>query len=147
LTTGLEHRVLRLAVVIGCFFASGMVAAASCDVPEPIRFRPGTTGAEVTGGIARGEIECRTLTARINQTMSVKVSSTEHNAVMQIYAPGWRFARQDDVSIVKGSALPGVEEGSDTKQWRGNLPATGTYLVVLGTTRGGADYRLEVQIK
>ena len=124
-----------------------MVMAASCDGPQPIRFKAGASQAQITGGIARGEIACLTMAARIDQQMVATVSSPEQNVVLQIYAPGWHIGKQDDVYAIRGMALPGVAEGSDAKAWHGRLPASGTYLVVLGTTRGGADYRLDVAIK
>ena len=66
---------------------------------------------------------------------------------MQIYRPAWKIAKHDNVFAISGQNLPGTGEGADARSWSGVLPASGTYLVVLGTTRGGGEYRLLVGIE
>ena len=53
---------------------------------------------------------------------------------------GW-----EHVNLAK--ALLGAGEGEDCKRWSGVLPDTGTYLVVVGPTRGNATYTLTVAIR
>jgi len=127
-------------------FWSAAAVAAPCNAPRAVRFARGQTAAEIRGGIARGELDCRTFTARAGQRLSASVGSVEHNVVFQLYRPGWRTARNDGGFAVAGTALPGAGEGEDASSWSGNLPRTGSYLVVLGTTRGSGEYRLRLRI-
>jgi hypothetical protein len=46
---------------------------------------------------------------------------------------------------ITGEPLPGAE--GDTKQWTGPLPATGSYLIKVGSTRGNATYELSVSLE
>jgi hypothetical protein len=48
---------------------------------------------------------------------------------------------------VGGTALPGTAEGEDARHFSGALPATGAYLLVVGTSRGSGEYRLRVEIR
>jgi hypothetical protein len=141
------HRLGVLALSVATIACSTTGHAAPCEAPQPIRFAVGAFAATVSGGIARGEVACRTIWARLGQLMSVHVSSVEDNTVVQIYRPGWTIIRKDGGFEVSGAAVAGLAEGSDVKSWAGHLPKSGTYLVVLGTTRGGADYQLHVEIK
>jgi hypothetical protein len=127
-------------------FWSAATVAAPCNTPRPVRFARGQTAAEVRGGIARGEQDCRTFAARAGQLLSASVGSVEHNVVFQMYRPGWRIARNDGGFEIAGTALPGAGEGDDASSWSGRLPRTGSYLVVLGTTRGSGEYRLHLRI-
>ena len=121
-------------------------AIASCDAPAALRFAPGQTTGEAKGGIPRGDLACWTLSAKAGQTMVATVSSTGQNAVMQIYAPGWKIAKADGDTRFTGRALKKAAEGDDATQWTGPLPASGKFLFVLGTTNGGGDYDLHVSI-
>jgi hypothetical protein len=141
------HRLGVLTLFVATIACSTAGHAAPCEAPQPIRFAVGAFAATVSGGIARGEIACRTISARLGQHMSVHVSSVEDNTVVQIYRPGWTIIRKDSGFEINGVALAGLAEGSDARSWAGHLPKSGTYLVVLGTTRGGANYQLHVEIK
>lgn len=118
-------------------------SAATCDAPAPITFRRGAFAAEVTGGVPRGLPDCWTVQVRADQRVSARVVSPEHNVVFQIYRPGWTTAEGAPV----GRTLAGASEGQDAFAFSGILPETGTYLFVLGTTRGGGEYRLRVEIR
>lgn len=117
--------------------------AGACGRPGAISFPRGASGAELQGGVARGETACWTLQARAGQTLEATVASLENNAVFQIYAPGWKVTRDS----LEGTALPGAGDGDDATRFTGPLPATGRYLIVVGTTRGGADYRLRLGVR
>ena len=39
-----------------------------------------------------------------------------------------------------------TEEGRDASEWSGRLPATGAYLLVLGTSRGGGEYSVHMEV-
>jgi hypothetical protein len=78
--------------------------------------------------------------------MTVTVKSQEDNAVFQVYPPGAAPYRDaDDMVGITGEPLPGAE--GDTKQWTGPLPATGSYLIKVGSTRGNATYELSVSLE
>jgi hypothetical protein len=109
-------------------------AAAAQPAPTPIRFPPGATGTSVASSVARGEVARFALGARAGQRMALRIESAEGNAVFQVLAPS-------------GKALPGAGEGDDASDWTGDLPANGTYVIVVGTTRGGAEFRLAVTIR
>ncbi len=124
-------------------------AHAACDPPASVRFASGANGANLDGGIARGETACFTLGAQAGQTVAVtQRDKGEGNIVLQLYRPGWKITQSaEDGVTVRGTALPGAEEGKDAPAWSGRLPATGTYLLVLGTTRGGGVYRMRIEIR
>lgn len=118
----------------------------SCKAPPAIQFAPGATAGSQTGGIARGELACWTLSATQGQRVELKVRSPESNVVLQFYRPGWAFRKEDGDMVVAGQAYPGAAEGDDAQHWSGRLSASGKQLVVLGTTRGSGEYRLDVSI-
>jgi hypothetical protein len=118
--------------------------AATCDAPAPITFQRGAFAAEVTGGVPRGLPDCWTVHARAGQRITARVGSLEHNVVFQIYQPGWKTTPD---GAPTGRTLPGAAEGQDAATFSGALPETGAYLFVLGTTRGGGEYRLRVEIR
>jgi len=102
---------------------------------------------EVRGGIARGELACFTIAGRLGQHMSVSQPDPGNsNIVMQIYRPRWAINHTADGVRVRGWPLPGVKEGDDAKGWNGTLPATGNYLLVLGTSWGGGDYHVRIKL-
>ena len=107
-----------------------------------VRFARGTSSAMLAGSIVRGERAAYSLGARAGQRMSLRITSDEDNAVFQLYAPGARLTPEG----VSGTALPGAGEGEDARRWEGTLPKDGSYLIVVGATRGNASYRLDVTI-
>lgn len=133
--------------VLGFALRPAAAAAASCDAPKAVRFARGKSAAQIDGGIARGGLECLTFVARAGQHLSASVVSVEHNVVFQIYRPPWRTTRSDDAFDFAGKALAGASEGADASSWSGRLPRTGSYLVVVGTTRGSGEYRLRLRIR
>jgi hypothetical protein len=122
-----------LALSFACGFALSSLTAQG--VKKKIQFARGSSSATVTGSVIRGERDRYYLGANKGQTMSVKISSEEDNAVFQVYLPG----EQD--------ALPGAGEGEDAKEWLGELPRDAEYVIVVGGTRGNASYTLKVSIE
>ncbi|HVZ07760.1 hypothetical protein [Rhodopila sp.] len=120
--------------------------AAPVSPVMPIRFPPGATSTTVQGAVARGEQAVYAIGAAAGQRMTVAITSVEHNAVFQLYRPGATASAQDGTLMVYGNTLAGAGEGDDAMRWAGPLPKSGTYLLVVGATRGGADYRLSVSI-
>ena len=125
-----------VAVIAALVFSWLVVAEARAGVTKPIRFAPGTSSGVVEGSVVRGESDIYTLKAKTGQQMNVRITSVEDNAVFQIFQPG---AGQ--------KALPGAADGQDAKTWKGKLPATGEYRIVVGGTRGNCSYKLTVTIK
>ncbi len=107
-------------------FASG--------VKKKITFKRGEASATVRGSVVRGDRDEYTISARKGQQLRVSITSREDNAVFQIYTIG------------KRSTLEGAGEGEDATSWTGELPRTGVYTIVVGGTRGNANYTLKVEI-
>lgn len=99
-----------------------------------VRFQQGSSGARLQGALARGEESTYILGAAGGQTMAVTISSVEGNAVFH---------------IIGSSAKPlaGAEPGKDATRWQGQVQRDGDYRVVVGATRGGAEYTLQISIK
>lgn len=108
--------------------ASPTTAASVGGTTERIEFAPGTSGASVSGAVARGTTNRYVLGAAAGQTMSVSLSSVEGNARFSIAAPD--------------GLLIAVEEVATEVV----LPADGDYVIEVGTDRGGAEYTLDVTI-
>jgi len=139
---------MRFAVAAVLLVSAAAPAKASCYDPKPLRFAPGTTAAELTGSIARGERDCFTITARTGQRMTVTQTDLgEGNIVLELYRPPWTVVPSPDGTVVRGRALEGADEGSDAREWRGRLPTTGAYLIVIGTSRGGGEYMVRVEAR
>ncbi len=114
---------------------------------EPIRFAHGASSTEIRGAVIRGERALYSLSARAGQHLSLRVTALESNAAVQIYVPGAKPEMRHSMLEIAGTALPGAGEGDDATRWTGRLPETGTYLLVVGPTRGNATYRLTVAIR
>jgi len=94
-----------------------------------IRFARGRTTAVVEGSTE--ESDEYLLGARAGQTMIVHVTSRENNAVIKVLDSAG--------NSIKGSAKP--------NDWSGTLPGSGDYRIVVSSTKGTADYTLEVTIR
>ena len=93
----------------------------------------GTT--TVSGSVIRGERSRYSVKAKAGQTLTVNITSSENNAVFQIYLPGEK------------ETLPGAGERDDATKWSGQIPADNEYIIVVGPTRGNASYTLTYSIK
>lgn len=96
---------------------------------QRIQFARGATSAVVESGVVRGTRDIYLLGARRRQTLTLNITSVEKNAVFDILAPNESILRQEATS------------------WRGILPATGDYKIIVGGTRGNASYRLQVMVR
>ena len=119
--------VFSLALVAVSVFADG--------VKKKVHFAGGTSSTTISGGVIRGEGDRYYVGAKKGQTMSVKITSEEDNAVFQIYLEG------------EQESLPGAGDGDDAMKWSGKLPADSEYVIVVGGTRGNASYTLTISIK
>jgi hypothetical protein len=101
----------------------------------------------VSGGVIRGESDQYSLAAKEGQKMEVVITALEKNAVFTIYQPGYQVGKDaDGILEVKGATLPGAGGGDDTAYWKGDLPKSGAYLILVRSTRGNAAYKLKVSI-
>ena len=138
---------LRLTLPLLAWLCMPVAVAAACPPARPVRFATGASEITLSGGIPRGERDCYTLSARKGQMLTVEQSDTpDTNIVLQIYQPPWRIVGSPDQMAVGGTTLPGTAEGEDARRFSGTLPATGDYLLVVGTSRGSGAYRLRVEI-
>lgn len=116
-------------------------------VRKVIQFPKGKSAATLAASVVRGDSDRYTLVAKADQTMTVGIRSKEENAVFTIYQPGYSSVVEDGVAMIQGPTLEGAGEGEDAMSWSGRLPASGTYLIEVGGTRGNASYKLTVSIK
>lgn len=100
-----------------------------------IKFKKGESSATIEGGVIRGERDTYLVGANKNQTMVVTIMSIEDNAVFQI------------VDRETGYYLEGAGELDDAKRWEGTLQSKGDYEIIVGGTRGNAEYTLKVFIE
>ena len=135
---------LRAGAILAGLVLSG-VAHAEPGV-TPIRFARGTAFAEISGGVERGGRAIYSFDARAGQMTRVRVTAVEQNAALQIWLPGATLPADDPMGEITGQTLPGTEEGRDATAWSGRLPRSGTYLIVVGPTRGGTSFTLRLSI-
>jgi hypothetical protein len=124
------------------FLGTATAWADGCTGIHDIRFPAGKSSTTVEAGIVRAELGCYRFSARAGQTVQVSVTSVENNAVFQVYRPGWKMTE----GAPEGAALPGAGDGDDAMHIQDRLPATGQYVVVVGGTRGNADFKLSLAI-
>lgn len=118
----MTRTLLTLLLVTGLALAQGHT--------KRIQFMAGASGTRIEDAVARGEQNTYLIDCGAGQTMSISVKSTEQNAVFQVFAPG------------------GAQLGEDENTaWTLKLPKKGDYKIVVGATRGGADYVLQVSVK
>lgn len=122
-----------LAMVFICALASSSIFADG--VKKKVRFAKGTSSVTIREAVVRGDRDRYYVGAKRGQTMTVKITSLEKNAVFQIY-----FAGEQE-------SLAGAGEDDDAMKWSGQLPADNEYVIVVGGTRGNATYALTISIK
>lgn len=122
-----------IAIVFICAFTFTSLSAQG--VKKKVRFARGTSSTTIKGGVVRGDRDRYYIGARKGQTMTVKITSLEKNAVFQIYYHG------------EEESLPGAGDGDDATRWSGELPIDNEYVIVVGGTRGNASYTLTISIK
>ena len=120
-------------------------AEAAAPAPKPIELARGASSAEVQGGIARGETARYTFVAREDQWAEVAVRSVEGNAVVKVYGPGWHLGGEDGSEIVRGEGVIDLDE--EAPSWSDLLPRAGTYLIEVGSERGGAEFHLALTVR
>jgi hypothetical protein len=142
---------LLCTTLIAALLAAAPCLAATPAVPaagavRELRFARGHDSVTVRSAVVRGERHFWRFGARAGQQAVLRVTSVEHNAVIQVWRPGAILPASAD-NAVAGTALAGADEGDDATGWEGVLPDSGDYLVEVGGTRGNASYRLTLRIK
>lgn len=132
LSMDLITRRLLAALFICAFVCSSVLAE---GVKKKVHFAPGTSSTTIKGTVIRGQNDRYYIGAKAGQKMTVKITSTEKNAVFQIYFHG------------EEESLPGAGDGDDATNWSGELPIDNEYVIVVGGTRGNASYTLTISIK
>lgn len=122
-----------IAGIFVCAFALSSISAQG--VKQKVRFAKGSSSTTISGAVIRGDRDRYYVGAKKGQTMSVKITSLEDNAVFQIFLPG------------EQEALSGAGEEDDAMKWSGELPDDAEYVIVVGGTRGNATYKLTISIK
>ena len=137
---------MLLLAAVAALTAAG--AAEPVPTPKMIFFATGSTRGTVGGHVLRGAPHLYSLKVSAGQIMTVTITAPDDNAVFQIYEPGVQIARDADGLLqFTGTALAHAGDGDDTTRWNGRLPRTGTYLIVIGSTRGNARYSVDVKIE
>lgn len=125
---------INLLLLLLLVFAS-VVSVNAQVTNKRIKFKKGESSATVEGGVIRGERDTYLVGASRNQYMVVSIMSIENNAVFQI------------VDRETGYYLSGAGDGDDAMRWEGSLPSSGDYEIIVGGTRGNAEYTLKVFIE
>ena len=125
---------MKTAVIAVVLVLLASASVAQTGNTQRVRFARGSNRAVLKGAVVRGTTDQYILGARRGQTMIVRVTSLEKNAVFTILGPD-------------GAALPGTDEGRDATSWAGELPHDGDYSIWVSPTRGNATYTLEITIR
>lgn len=120
--------------------ALAVTLTSHAGVTQEVKFKRGESSAQISGAVIPGERDQYTFGAGKDQYLAVTLTSAESNAVLDIYGPGYKVDADGDV---KGTRL---SSASETTRYVGQLPAKGQYLIVVGGTRGNAQYQLSVGI-
>ena len=126
---------LNVLLVLLMIFVLASVNSQVNNNDKQIKFKKGESSATIAGSVIRGEENSYVLNANKNQKMVVTISSTEDNAVFRIKDRSSRYY------------LDGAGEIDDAMKWEGTLPSDGEYKIIIGGTRGNAEYTLTVSIQ
>ena len=139
----LTKKTTTIALLMAALLVTGICEA---GVKKTIRFSPGSDSSTVQESVIRGERDIYYITAKAGQTLEISISAVEHNAVFSVYQPGAVAEEKEGYTEINGKALPKAGETDDATKWKGTLPVSGKYLIVVGGTRGNATYKLKVAI-
>jgi hypothetical protein len=139
---------VALALVLAAILTTVGWAAEPVPTPKPVFFAHGATSGTVGGHVLRGDRALYSLKAAAGQILTVTITTPDDNAVFQIYEPDAAVGRDADGLLeFKGKPLHGASDSEDTTRWQGRLPRAGTYLIVVGSTRGNARFSMDVKLE
>lgn len=109
---------------------------------KEIKFKRGSSSNTIEGAVVRGTTSEHFLKAGAGQVMEVQISSFANNAVF-------------DLAIYKNRSGKYVTLKNEAKSWYGELPypgwskngKTNVVKIIVGSTRGNADYTMTIKIK
>jgi hypothetical protein len=101
---------------------------------QRIQFASGAYSSTVQDGVERGTRNIYLVGASKGQTLTVKITSEENNAVFDVAAPSGKIGQRR--LLLREAA-----------EWTTVLPASGDYQIIVGSTRGNSSYRLQVAIR
>ncbi len=140
----MNRRMLPAVLLMGAC----LTGVALAGVAKEVNFSKGSSSTLIQGSVIRGESDQYYLTAKAGQKLEVSISAVEKNAAFAIYQPGYQAGKDADGLLeIKGASLKGAGEGEDATTWKGVLPASGKYLILVGGTRGNATYKLKISIR
>lgn len=102
--------------------------ATTQDQPIRVEFAANTNSQILENSLIRGTRAIYVVNARQNQTMTLKVTSVEDNAVFDLISPDGNYLE------------------TELKDFSLTLPKDGDYQVIVGSTRGNTTYKLMLQI-
>lgn len=124
---------MKIKIMLAVLFLAACAFTTSAQ--ERIKFKKGEYFTNIEGGVPRGEIYSYLVGASKGQFMTITIMSPEDNAVFYILrTDNWQY-------------MSGATEDNPTTRWEGTLPMNGDYEIVVGSTRGGAEYTLQVVIE
>ncbi len=130
------HPMKKLNILLALLIISVSVLNINAQVTNKrIKFKKGESSATIEGGVIRGDRDTYLVGANKNQYMVVSIMSIENNAVFQI------------LDRNSGYYLEGAGELDDAMRWEGKLLSEGDYEIIVGGTRGNAEYTLKVYIE
>ena len=139
---------LSLLLSLATASAADPITLSPIPVPRPIFFAAGGKSGTVGGHVLRGERNLYSLIADASQLLTVSITTPDNNAVFQIYEPDTKIERASDGTLqFTGKELHAAGAAEDTTRWVGRLPSRGTYIIVIGGTRGNASYSMDVKIE
>lgn len=129
-------RTLLSALALLACIALFQSPAGATDKPD-IAFAPGATSATVKGDVQGMDRDIYHFTAKAGQTVSVSVTNKYKLVLFHLLLPG-----ADD------KYLPKAGPEDDATTWKGALPVSGKYTILVGAMRGkDTTYTLKVEIK
>jgi len=95
---------IRIAILT-CLFVVALTDICIAGEKKEIRFSRGSSSTTIEGRVVRGGRDLYFLTVNAKQTMEIKISALENNAVFQIYKPGYRISEEDSITDVETDCI------------------------------------------
>ena len=140
---------MKIRPMLALLMVSALLTGVSeAGVVKEVSFAKGINSTLIQASVIRGESDQYFLTAKAGEKMEVSLSAVEKNAAFTIYQPGYKAGKDaDGILEIKGATLQGAGEGEDATAWKGVLPSSGKYLILVGGTRGNATYKLKITLR
>jgi len=132
-----EHSMKNIQLFCFIIFLNALFVTSSwaAEIAKKISFERGTSSAVVEGSVVRGDRDVYTVKARAGQLVTINVSAIENNAAFSLFEAG------------ELQPVAGTQDEDDAINWNGTLRRDGAFRIVVGGTRGNANYKLRLSIK